>query len=200
MQSQMSTSGFDEIASTSARLFLAKGFAGVGLRTIANELGIKAASLYHHCPGGKAELYVRSMSVFLDGYAEKLLASRGRSAFPESLLRMATFTIAENNIDLRRIVTRDLPNLPTKQQNQLNKSIHQVLLGPFVEEFEAAKRAGKAKRRLDSQMAAACVLAIADNIGGLHLPPSKSPTAEQRREAEQLVRAGVALLLDGVRD
>lgn len=193
----MSNSGFNEIAPTAARLFLTHGFRGVGLRAIASELGIQAASLYHHCPGGKAEIYVRSICWFLDGYAERLLGARGRATFPESMLRMATFTLGENHVDLRRIVLEDLPNLPSPQQSKLNASLHEVLLRPFVEEFDAAKQSGKARKRLDSPMAASCVLAIADNIGGLHLPSSGPPSAEALDAAQQLVRAGVSLLLDG---
>ncbi len=47
----MSISSIDEIAATAARLLLTQGFRGVSLRAIASELGIKPASLYHHCPG-----------------------------------------------------------------------------------------------------------------------------------------------------
>jgi len=195
----MANPGFQEIAATAARLFLTLGFRGVSLRAIASELGIQAASLYHHCPGGKSELYLRSVRWFLDGYAERLLAARGKASFPESLLRMATFTLGDNHVDIRRIVTEDLPNLPEAQQQDLSRWLHEGLLRPFVLEFDAAKRAGKARSRLDSPMAAACVLAIADNIGGLHLPANTSPCAEDLQSAAQLVRAGLQLLLDGAR-
>lgn len=171
----------------------------MSLRAIASELGIQAASLYHHCPGGKAELYLRSIGWFLDGYAERLLAARGRATFPESVLRMATFTLGKNHVDLRRIIIEDLPNLPDDQRAKLNESLHEVLLRPFVEEFDAAKQGGKVRKRLDSPMAAACVLAIADNIGGLHLPAGGAPSADALHVANEVVRSGVSLLLDGTR-
>jgi AcrR family transcriptional regulator len=192
----MSDAAFAQIAATAAHAFLARGFKGVSLRALASELGIQAASLYHHCPGGKSELYVRSLQWFLDGYAERLLASRGRAAYPESILRMACFTLGEDHVDLRRIVTSDLMSLPPQDGEALNVAVHEALLRPFVREFDAAKQDGKARKRLDSHLAAACVLAIADNLGGLHLP-GDSPSPEARKSAEKLVRAGVALLLDG---
>ncbi len=130
-------------------------------------------------------------------YAERLLAARGRAAFPESLLRMAAFTLGENHVDLRRIVMEDLPNLAEDQQAELNRCLHDVLLRPFVEELDAAKRNGKVRKRLDSPLAASCVLAIADNIGGLHMPSAMPPSAEALTAAEQLVRSGISLLLDG---
>jgi AcrR family transcriptional regulator len=190
----MSDDGFAHIAATAARAFLASGYQVVSLRSVAKELGMQAASLYHHCPGGKAELYLRSLSWFLDGYAERLLAARGRAAFPESLTRMAVFTLGDNHVDLRRIVTADLPHLPAADQEALSKAVHEALLGPFVAELEAAKSSGRVKKRLDSHLAAACVLAIADNLGGLH---RGDDSAEARAEAEKLVRAGVTLLLTG---
>ena len=195
----MSDSGFDEIATVAAPLFLSQGFRGVSLRAIASALGIKAASLYHHCPGGKAELYVRSLRWFLDGHAERLLAARGRATFPESLLRMAAFTLGENHVDLRRIVGEDLPNLPEAERSEISECLHEALLRPLVAELNAAKRSGKVRKRLDSAMAASCVLAIADNLGGLHLPGEGRATAEELQAAQQMVRAGVSLLLEGTR-
>lgn len=169
----------------------------MSLRSIATELGIKAASLYHHCPGGKSELYERAVHWFLHGYAERLLASRGRASYPESILRMATFTVGENHVDLRRMILEDLPNLSKDQQSKVHEYLHAVLLRPFVEEFEAAKQSGKVRKRLDSQMATSCVLAIADNIGSLHLPADRPASEDELHAARQLVRSGVSLLLDG---
>ncbi len=195
----MSNSSFDEIADVAARLFLARGFKGVSQRAIAEELGIRAASLYHHCPGGKAELYVRSVGRFLDGYEKRLLEARGKAAFPESLLRMATYSLGENHVDLRRIVTEDLPNLPVDQQSEVSNRLHEALLNPLVQELEAAKLSGKVRARLDSHLAAACVVAVADNLGGMHLPDGMEASREALDEARKLVRAGVSLLLDGTR-
>jgi len=50
-----------------------------------------------------------------------------------------------------------------------------------------------------SQMAASCVLAIADNIGGLHLPADEPPSEDALTLATQMVRSGISLLLDGAR-
>ena len=195
----MSDVGFAQIAATAARAFLARGFQGVSLRALASDLGIQAASLYHHCPGGKAELYIRSLQWFLDGYAERLSAARGRAAFPESILRMAAFTVGENHVDVRRIVTADLPNLPAREQSALSSSVHDALLRPFVEEFESARQNGKVRSRLDCSLAAACVLAVADNLGPLHLPNGAASSPEELAAVEKLVRKGVSLLLDGTR-
>lgn len=188
---------FAKIADVASRLFLEKGYAGVGLRTVARELQIKAASLYHHCPGGKAELYVRSLRWYLDGYGDRMVASRGKSSFPESLHRMVEYTIGRHHVDLRRVIAEDLPHLPTEQQREVGEWLHEALLGPISSEFEMAKEAGKIRKRLDSALAAACVLAIADNIGGLHLIGDAATSSESLAAARKMVRAGVSMLLAG---
>jgi AcrR family transcriptional regulator len=195
----MTQPGFAGIAASAARLFLSRGYRGVSLRELAEELGIKAASLYHHCPGGKAELYVRSLGWFLEGHAERVLKSRGRAAFPESILRMAVFTVGENHVDLRRIVQSDLPNLPPDKQAELSDCLHQAVLRPFVEVLDSAEAEGQVRQGLDSHMAAACVLAIADNLGGLHLPVARPPSQGELEAAKEAVRRGVQLLIRGTR-
>jgi len=193
----MTQPGFTGIATAAAKLFLSRGYRSVSLRDLAAELGIKAASLYHHCPGGKAELYVRSLGMFLEGHADRVLKSRGRAAFPESLVRMAIFTIGENHVDLRRIVHSDLPNLPPEKQAELSECLHEAVLRPFVEVFDSAKEESKVRKGLDSSLAAACVLAIADNLGDLHLPAARPPSQSELEAAQGAVRLGVRLLLEG---
>ena len=79
---------FTQVATVAARQFLSRGFAAVSLRAIADELGIQPASLYYHCPGGKAELYARSLAHFLTGYRTELAAATGRARYPEALQRL----------------------------------------------------------------------------------------------------------------
>ena len=48
----------ERVQATAERLFAERGYKAVTLRDIAQELGIRQASLYYHFPGGKEELYV----------------------------------------------------------------------------------------------------------------------------------------------
>lgn len=66
----MSNPGTDtrtRILNTAVILFATKGFDGVSMRTIANEIGIKAPSLYNHFPN-KHALYLSAMT---HAFAEK---------------------------------------------------------------------------------------------------------------------------------
>jgi AcrR family transcriptional regulator len=51
------TSTRERILRAAARQFALLGFEGVSLRAIGGEVGIRAASIFHHFPGGKRELY-----------------------------------------------------------------------------------------------------------------------------------------------
>jgi AcrR family transcriptional regulator len=51
------TSTRERILRAAARQFALLGFEGVSLRALAGEVGIRAASIFHHFPGGKRELY-----------------------------------------------------------------------------------------------------------------------------------------------
>lgn len=58
------------ILATASSHFARYGFEGAALRKIAEDVGIKAASIFHHFPGGKAELY----AAIFDEIADTILA------------------------------------------------------------------------------------------------------------------------------
>lgn len=188
-----SAPAFERIARTAARLFLEKGYAGVSLRAVAAELGIRAASLYHHCPAGKAELYERSLLVFLADYREALAAARGRARFPERLLRMTDWMVEHPPVDLQHIVRVDLPHLDPERAGELSARLHDAVLGPFVETLEEASGAGTLRSRVQTELAAACVVSLVQGLGFAHVGSD-----DERRAAIQMVRSGLRLFLDGV--
>jgi len=59
----------DEIVRASIAILNREGIGGLSMRTIARELGIKAASLYNHI-SGKAELYHEIAEHICQGYAD----------------------------------------------------------------------------------------------------------------------------------
>lgn len=54
-----------QILATAISLFTRKGYAGTSMREIAAQVGIKAASLYAHCPEGKEQLLRLSLHSIL---------------------------------------------------------------------------------------------------------------------------------------
>lgn len=189
-----SSESFERIAATAARLFMANGFAGVSLRAIADELGIKPASLYYHCPRGKSELFGRALVVFFERYQSDLSAAAGRSHFPQSLFRMTDWMLEHPPVDLQRIVRTDLPQLAEEDASPVMEALHASVLQPFVRLFERAQADGKLGSDLDPAIAAAAVVALVDGLGFQHLAVGAPPSTAELREARHHVHTALRLL------
>jgi AcrR family transcriptional regulator len=61
-----------EIVTASARIFAEHGYAGVGMRQIADAVGIRGASLYHHFPAKEEILYAICLTVTREPNEENL--------------------------------------------------------------------------------------------------------------------------------
>ncbi len=192
------TASFTRIALTAAPIFLSQGYAAVSVRKLAESMGIKAASLYHHCPGGKAELYVRSLGVFLEEYRAGLRSAAGRAGFPNALLRMADWMVVHPPVDLPRVLRVDLPHLDRGDASALVEQLHDAVLAPIAAALELAKGSGAVPQELDVGLAAASVVSLVDGLGFSHLPSDREPTTSEVSAAQRTVRAGLKLLVTGI--
>lgn len=59
------------ILKVAERLFLAKGFKGVSMKDIADEVQVTAAALYYHFPQGKQELFVSMLKQVMNDWSEE---------------------------------------------------------------------------------------------------------------------------------
>ncbi len=201
-------SRWDEIAGVSATLFLSRGYAAVSLRDIANHLGLRPATLYHHCPGGKNELYGRSVGAALGAYEAGLRsvgeAAGARTSASESRLgpqvhAMALWLSEKLPLDRHRIVTLDLPALADHGLAvELEMRLDRALLAPFVDVISEAQGRGECPPLLDLSIAARAVLALTLGFGATltrptALGPARSPEATQ--QTHQDLRKALDLLL-----
>jgi AcrR family transcriptional regulator len=181
--------GWTQIAETAGDLFLAHGFGAVSLRQVASRLGIKAASLYHHCPGGKAELYERSIAEVmgqLRGQLERAMADR---PFRPALTAAAEALLESAPIDVRRIQEVDLPALEAAggSAERVIGALHAGIHEPLRELFELGKETGEVRDEVDEDIAAASLLALVVGLGTSHGP-----------HAAAMLEPAVAILLHGV--
>jgi AcrR family transcriptional regulator len=193
------SASFARIAMAVAPIFLARGYAAVSLRQLASELGIKPASLYYHCPGGKAELYLRSLEVHLRDYQQRLERAPGRARFPNDILRMADWMLENPSVDLQHIFRVDLPQLEECAAERLVAALHDAVISPFAAAFEAARSQGELRRQVNPDLAAAAAIAIVEGLGFSHLPGGGTPSPDELDAARRTVRSGLLMLLDGVR-
>ena len=66
------TSTRDRVILEAARQFARHGYEGASLRGIADAVGIRAASIFHHFPGGKVQLYDAIFETVTDLVAARL--------------------------------------------------------------------------------------------------------------------------------
>lgn len=81
---------------TAARLFRREGYDGVGVARILEESGAPRGSLYHHFPGGKAEIAAeaagwardRMLEIIDASYGPAATATEGRARFATKIARL----------------------------------------------------------------------------------------------------------------
>lgn len=85
--SQDAPSSRDKILEVGEVLFARRGYAGVGLREVAEQAGLSKSSLFHHFPG-KVQLYCAVLQRVIDRLAEHLApALDSAGSVPERLER-----------------------------------------------------------------------------------------------------------------
>ncbi|MDY0745263.1 TetR/AcrR family transcriptional regulator [Paucibacter sp. R3-3] len=116
MDSQANTSSRDKILVAATKIAQAHGYGGLNLRALADEVGIKAASLYHHFPS-KADLATAVAKRYWEDAGAALEALSTKYADPVERLRRfpKTFrTALENNnrICMCSFMTAEYDDLP----------------------------------------------------------------------------------------
>ncbi|WP_188566227.1 TetR/AcrR family transcriptional regulator [Undibacterium terreum] len=123
MSSNASASSSEKILAAATRIAQAHGYGGLNLRTLAEQVGIKAASLYHHFPS-KADLATAVARRYTDDSATTLEAIAMEAGKPEICLRRYPETFRRslengNRICLCSFMTAEYDDLPAGVQAQV---------------------------------------------------------------------------------
>ena len=116
MDKQAGTGSRDKILAVATRIAQAHGYGGLNLRALAEEVGIKAASLYHHFPS-KADLATAVARRYWETAAEAFEAITASTPSAADCLRKypGEFRIAlenDNRICLCSFMTAEYDDLP----------------------------------------------------------------------------------------
>ncbi|MCS7051222.1 MAG: TetR/AcrR family transcriptional regulator [Thermomicrobium sp.] len=182
----------ERVQAAAERLFAERGYKAVTLRDIAQELGIRQASLYYHFPGGKEELYVTVTERGLQAHREGLqqaIAEAGESL--EAGLRAVLLWLATHPpVDLARMLLADFPAISAEHRKHLTDLAIECLVSPIEQLLHAARQRGEG-RDVDTRFAALAILSTAEamhasaRLGG--------------KEASELIDTALPLLLSGLR-
>ena len=185
------SSSREAVLNAAEELFTIRGYKNVKLKHIADNLGIKQASIYYHFPLGKEDLYVEVMLRHLEHrhtVLKKLIAQANPDL--ESCLRqLGIWLIKQPPLNGARMILTDLPQLSPEKAVEIESAMYRCAFAPIEDLF--------IKYRSDLQ----------DNlrespgfIGGTFLSAIEALYTVKRygfKSDEQLVTELITLLLQG---
>lgn len=117
-------------------LFFNKGYKASSLQALADELGIKPASLYYYFPGGKEEIYLNVLKGRLQSYRDQTLALSAEHKNIESFLKnFAYWFVSQPPMNMTLISQMDMPYLSTKGRQVLMKTVQDSIFLPLTQVF-----------------------------------------------------------------
>jgi TetR/AcrR family transcriptional regulator, cholesterol catabolism regulator len=183
----------ERVLDVAARLFQERGLARVTMRDVADALGMRQASLYHHAPGGKAQLYREVFERMIAHHRaglERAIAAAGPD-LRARLRAVAAWYGTQRPMNFLRMMTSDMPSLGDDEAEALAAPAYAALMRPIRDVFADATGAGVITDR-DPDLLAGSFLAILDAVA---FAESRSyGTADRVAMAHTMVD----VLLDGV--
>ena len=124
MKIEAAASSRDKILLEATRIAQAHGYGGLNVRSLAEQVGIKAASLYHHFPS-KAHLAAAVAKRYAEDSAATLEAMAIEAGDAESCLRRYPQTFRKslengNRICLCSFMTAEFDDLPPEVQTEVH--------------------------------------------------------------------------------
>jgi len=186
-----SNSSRETVLDAAEQLFAARGYTAVTLKHIADQLGIKQASLYYHFPLGKEELYVEVMLRHLEHRRITLeqLISQAEPTLRGCLLKVGTWLIQQQPLHAGRMFVSDLPELSSDKAAQLEASIYRCAFAPLEGIFARYRQHLKPQFQADLGFVSGTFLCSLESLYSFKQYGSKTD--------EELVSDLIDLLLEG---
>jgi AcrR family transcriptional regulator len=135
----------ERVLDAAEKLFAERGYRAVTLKDIAAEIGIRHASLYHHAPGGKQELFIevteRNLARHRDGIAAAIAASP--PDVRAQLKAVARWLIDQPPMDLIRMVNSDMPAIDPEEAWRLSRLASEAMIEPLHRLLKGAQARGE---------------------------------------------------------
>jgi TetR/AcrR family transcriptional regulator, cholesterol catabolism regulator len=150
-------------------IFGERGYTAVTMRDIAEALEIKQASLYHHVPGGKEQLFLEVMDRTLARHKAGLAVAiaAGGDQLRAQLLAVARYLLDQPPINISRLFRSDVPALGEQHAPALAKSIAHALFAPIEQILTQAYERGEI-RMTNRFVAAVTFLAAIESLHEVH--------------------------------
>lgn len=188
----------ERVLHAAEELFSRHGFAGVTMRDIARQLGIRQASLYYHAPAGKQELYVQVVERSMERHRRAMEAAvAGASSLREALHAVADWLLGQPLVDLFRMVRSDLAVASPEHTDRLRALAYRALLEPLRATFASAAERGET-RAADPMLLAGTFLATIESIDhAVTVEGATRPARDMAREMIDVWWTGLQARSDG---
>ncbi len=153
------------------------GYLGVSMDAIADRIGIRKASLYHHFPGGKDQIMLeianKHMELNKAGFQNAFDAG---NTVRERLEAIARF-VFQNTRQTHRVLQDTMQFLPLEHQQTLGAGFYNHIYGTTHQVFEIGVRSGELRPH-DTKFSSFAFLSLLSEMGApdhqatwLDLPP-----------------------------
>ena len=181
-----------------------QGYLGISLNTIAADCGIRKASLYHHFPGGKAELFREVALGYIDQQVARLSAALVATGDLTARLTALAGLYTQPGVhvsDLGQAVYQATRHLPGDLRSEVSHAYVDSLISPVTELMGQAVADGDLAPA-DPGFLSWTFFALASSLtpipDDLAMPPDER--GEGPTDPSASVRAVVDLFLNGVRN
>jgi len=137
MSKSFDPSARELVLDAAEQLFASRGYVAVTLKDIADQLGMKQASLYYHVPGGKEDLFVEVMLRHLERrrkIMQQIILMEPQS-LKDSLTRVGNWLLSQPPLNAIRMIRSDLPELGPEKASHLEQEISRCIYRPVEEIF-----------------------------------------------------------------
>jgi TetR/AcrR family transcriptional regulator, cholesterol catabolism regulator len=180
----------DRVLNAAETLFMSHGYRGTSMSDIASSLSLQKASLYHHAPGGKAQLY---SDVMLRHFARRKAAQAAtlRAApadYPARMHHIVLWLSQQRSLDVGRMLGADLPDLGTEMAERLSTEMREAVFLPLLAWVDAEIDRG-ALRASNSSTATGLMLSVTEMssaISGASRPFAEAVDLSQQTVATEI--------------
>ena len=155
----------EDILQTAAELFARDSFHGVGMRAIADAVGIRSSSLYHHFPSKMdiLEAIARDATKeFIDSQLPRFESEGSRAEILEELFREHVLYFFDHRVE-EAVGLRELRELDDDRREAINQ-----IRRKYQRELARVVKEGTAAGEFDVEDASVATMAILNMINGVN--------------------------------
>lgn len=157
---------WERLLNAAQELFSQKGYQGVSIRELAQEVNLREASLYYYAPGGKEQLYVDVMERDLEQHRVGLTEAIGAAhpALRNQLLAAAEWFMGQSPPPIFRLFETDVHFLSAENGERLLSLAYECLYSPLAYVFRNALIRGEIQA-VDPVLLASTFVSIMAGLG-----------------------------------